>query len=111
MAKMDDFEVARVLMDAINEATKRGLLRKSYVKVGPMMAATAMQLAVHKQHQALNNAGAQAEAGKQALRAAQLSAPTIYHPGAPVLNSPDSQAQGYQQATEALRAAHQGAKQ
>jgi|GEM_PF-5311646 len=58
MEKMDDFEVARVLMDAINEATKRGLLRKSYAKVGPMMAATAMQLAVHKEHKALNSGAA-----------------------------------------------------
>ena len=53
MDNMDDFEVARVLMDALTEATKRDLLRKTYVKLGPIIAASVFEQAIQKQHKTI----------------------------------------------------------
>lgn len=43
-----DIQVAQALLATVTEAGQRGLLRKSYLMVGPMMAETAVQLAARK---------------------------------------------------------------
>lgn len=43
-----DTDLAQQLLAVVTEASKRGLLRKSYLKVGPMIATSVIQRAARR---------------------------------------------------------------